>query len=158
MNSSLFPNQVLKLRRNEFALVRQFLLVNAMLFAVSLASVLWGTTFFEAPLYLIVNVALIISKLASFRLKTIIFFKEQDNVTLELDKWLFIKKRIYTSVNELNIVVKRQHSERSSFSNFIHIYVGDQLIIRALSGFSGWREEELLSFFKSIKSVSNTVI
>jgi hypothetical protein len=140
-----------KIRRNEFGLLIHFAVINMMLLFASFTGIVGPSWFTILTMFGIVNISLLIAKVAPLRLKSILFDKEQNKVTLELDRWFFIKKIIDTSAEDVKIVVKREHYARSTFASYLNVYLKDQLVVKMTLGFSGWREETLLYFAQNLK-------
>lgn len=103
---------------------------------------------------ILINLVLILSRLSTYRLKTLIINKEKSTVSVELDKFLFKKKIILCSLDQTVAGFYREHRARGMMGNVFKIHCKDQLLAEAVPGLSGWSEDNFNAFIHEIKAPS----
>lgn len=144
--------------RSRAAFLNYWIGFNIILFVIILVRYFMkgGSPFFGYAIF--INIILIISRLSTYRLKTLIVNKEKSTVSIELDKFFVRKKILLCSMDHLTADIYREHRARGVMGEVFKIHCKDKLLVEAVPGLSGWSRNQFNAFIEIINIPSQGLV
>lgn len=115
-------------------------------FIIFIGWVALKVSFPNAPvlgLSVVANLILMLSILSKYRLKRIVLDTSKNTIHLKRDKWFFIKNEIVLPLENTSMKMTKVNRGFGIKVTVFSIFSKTQKITEAITGFSGWKEEDL---------------
>jgi hypothetical protein len=141
--------QNLTIKRNLGSFILYWFWVNVLLFIGLVVIKVRLPDYLILGFGVLVNVILLLSLISKFRLMRLTLNKDEKHVIIEMDKWFIKRKTVKVPLTEITITFKQEHRARGIKARVFKIFRQDQLLIEAVPGLSGFKEDDLVKFLNA---------